>query len=250
MPLGPRPGPRCAATHRAARRRQAAPETQGSRRSRFCSHARADMQLPATIGDYTDFYASIHHATRVGKLFRPDNPLLPNYKYVPIGYHGRASSIVVSGTEIRRPCGQIKPQDGEPVFAPTRVARLRIGSGHLRRSRQPAWASPSPSPKPRSTSSACAWSTTGRRATSSRGSISRSAVSSRRTSPPLSRRGLFRWKRWRHTAFPRSERAAGDPAPLPYLRLALQSATASIFALEVYLAIRDDARRWNCARCC
>ena len=61
------------------------------------------MQLPAQIGDYTDFYASIDHATRVGKLFRPDNPLLPNYKYVPIGYHGRASSIVVSGQEIRRP---------------------------------------------------------------------------------------------------------------------------------------------------
>ena len=58
----------------------------------------AEMQLPAQIGDYTDFYASIHHATRVGKLFRPDNPLLPNYKYVPIGYHGRASSIVVSGS--------------------------------------------------------------------------------------------------------------------------------------------------------
>ena len=67
------------------------------------------------IGDYTDFYASIHHATRVGKLFRPDNPLLPNYKYVPIGYHGRASSIVVSGTEIRRPSGQTKgPQAAEP----------------------------------------------------------------------------------------------------------------------------------------
>src|SRR5258708_6678230 len=66
----------------------------------------ASTQLPARIGDYTDFYASIHHATRVGKLFRPDSPLLPNYKYVPIGYHGRASSIVVSGEEIRRPWGQ------------------------------------------------------------------------------------------------------------------------------------------------
>ncbi|HEV2132915.1 MAG TPA: fumarylacetoacetase [Terracidiphilus sp.] len=76
----------------------------------------AEMRLPAAIGDYTDFYASIHHATRVGELFRPQNPLLPNYKYVPIGYHGRASSIVVSGTEIRRPRGQIKPKDGEPAF--------------------------------------------------------------------------------------------------------------------------------------
>lgn len=78
------------------------------------------MQLPAQIGDYTDFYASIHHATRVGKLFRPDNPLLPNYKYVPIGYHGRASSIVVSGTEIQRPCGQTKlPSSEAPVFGPS-----------------------------------------------------------------------------------------------------------------------------------
>jgi fumarylacetoacetase len=79
----------------------------------------ATMRLPAAIGDYTDFYASIHHATRVGELFRPANPLLPNYKYVPIAYHGRASSIVVSGTTIRRPSGQIKPTEGEPVFGPT-----------------------------------------------------------------------------------------------------------------------------------
>lgn len=77
------------------------------------------MQIPVAIGDYTDFYASIHHATRVGSLFRPANPLLPNYKYVPIGYHGRASSIMISGTEIHRPWGQIKPKDGEPVFKPT-----------------------------------------------------------------------------------------------------------------------------------
>src|SRR5271155_3036341 len=62
-----------------------------------------DVLLPATVGDYTDFYASIFHATNVGKLFRPDNPLLPNYKYIPIGYHGRASSLVPSGTPIRRP---------------------------------------------------------------------------------------------------------------------------------------------------
>jgi fumarylacetoacetase len=81
----------------------------------------AEMQLPAQIGDYTDFYASIHHATRVGKLFRPDNPLLPNYKYVPIGYHGRSSSIVVGGAPVRRPSGQIKPpQAVEPRFGPAR----------------------------------------------------------------------------------------------------------------------------------
>jgi len=79
------------------------------------------LYLPAHIGDYTDFYAGIHHATNVGKQFRPDNPVLPNYKYVPIGYHGCASSIVPSGTPIRRPLGQFKPADAaEPSFAPSR----------------------------------------------------------------------------------------------------------------------------------
>lgn len=76
---------------------------------------------PVHIPNYTDFYASIHHATRVGRLFRPDNPLLPNYKHVPIGYHGRASSIVISGTPITRPWGQSRPASPElpPTFAPT-----------------------------------------------------------------------------------------------------------------------------------
>jgi fumarylacetoacetase len=80
----------------------------------------AEMLLPCRIGDYTDFYASIAHATNVGSMFRPDNPLLPNYKWVPIGYHGRASSIVVSGTPVRRPSGQIKPDAADqPRVAPT-----------------------------------------------------------------------------------------------------------------------------------
>ncbi|HEY1987784.1 MAG TPA: fumarylacetoacetase [Terracidiphilus sp.] len=88
------------------------------------------MLLPAQIGDYTDFYASIHHATRVGKLFRPDNPLLPNYKYVPIGYHGRASSIVVSGQTVQRPCGQTKPPSAaEPVFGPARSLDYELEVG-------------------------------------------------------------------------------------------------------------------------
>ncbi len=89
----------------------------------------ATMLLPAQIGDYTDFYASIDHATRVGKLFRPDNPLLTNYKYVPIGYHGRASSIVVSGMEIRRPSGQIKNADAEPVYAASRSLDYELEMG-------------------------------------------------------------------------------------------------------------------------
>jgi fumarylacetoacetase len=75
----------------------------------------AEMALPARIGDYTDFYASLFHATNVGTMLRPDNPLLPNYKWVPIGYHGRASSIVVSGTPVLRPSGQSEPTAaGEP----------------------------------------------------------------------------------------------------------------------------------------
>jgi fumarylacetoacetase len=81
----------------------------------------AEHAVPARIGDYTDFYASVQHATAVGRLFRPDNPLLPNYKWVPIGYHGRASSIRVSGQEFPRPTGQLMPPGAPaPFVAPTR----------------------------------------------------------------------------------------------------------------------------------
>jgi len=80
-----------------------------------------EMGLPCLIGDYTDFYTSIHHATNVGRQFRPDNPLLPNYRWIPIGYHGRASSIGVSTQSIRRPVGQFKgPDDAAPSVGPTR----------------------------------------------------------------------------------------------------------------------------------
>jgi fumarylacetoacetase len=86
--------------------------------------------VPFRIGDYTDFYASIHHATNVGRLFRPDTPLLPNYKWVPIGYHGRASSIVVSGTEIRRPSGQTKTPDmAAPAFGPATMLDYELEVG-------------------------------------------------------------------------------------------------------------------------
>ncbi|HEY4322079.1 MAG TPA: fumarylacetoacetase [Gemmatimonadales bacterium] len=86
--------------------------------------------VPFQIYDYTDFYASIHHATNVGSMFRPDNPLLPNYKWVPIGYHGRASSIVVSGTAVRRPRGQTLPAaDAQPVFGPARSLDYELELG-------------------------------------------------------------------------------------------------------------------------
>ncbi|KLN56981.1 fumarylacetoacetase [Variovorax paradoxus] len=83
--------------------------------------ARAEMTVPCRIGDYTDFYTGIHHATTIGKLFRPDQPLMPNYKWVPIGYHGRASSIGVSGQAFKRPQGQTKaPDAAEPGFGPSK----------------------------------------------------------------------------------------------------------------------------------
>ena len=96
-------------------------------RPRFAAalHAQANVELglPCHIGDYTDFYTGIHHATTVGKLFRPDSPLLPNYKWLPIGYHGRSSSIVASGQPFHRPRGQLKAADAaQPVLAPS--ARL------------------------------------------------------------------------------------------------------------------------------
>ena len=79
------------------------------------------MHLPCLVGDYTDFYVGIHHATNVGRQFRPDNPLLPNYKYLPIGYHGRASSVRASGEQVVRPNGQRKPPDAEaPEYGPSR----------------------------------------------------------------------------------------------------------------------------------
>jgi fumarylacetoacetase len=79
-----------------------------------------EYAVPARIGDYTDFYTSVHHATNIGKLLRPDNPLLPNYKWIPIGYHGRSSSIVISGQEVRRPVSQVmRPGATEPVLAPS-----------------------------------------------------------------------------------------------------------------------------------
>ncbi|MEJ8853397.1 fumarylacetoacetase [Variovorax robiniae] len=90
------------------------------------AQADVEMTVPCRIGDYTDFYTSVHHATTVGKQFRPDNPLLPNYKWVPIGYHGRASSIGVSGQQFKRPKGQTKPAGSDPAAAPVFGPSLRL----------------------------------------------------------------------------------------------------------------------------
>ncbi len=96
-----------------------------------CLLAQADAEyaVPARIGDYTDFYVGVHHATAIGKLFRPDNPLMPNYKWVPIGYHGRSSSVVVSGTPIRRPVGQTKGDADKPDFGPSQKLDYELELG-------------------------------------------------------------------------------------------------------------------------
>lgn len=113
------------AAHTALRRRLS--ELLGDERYRsdlemaLIGQSEATMHLPCIVGDYTDFYVGIHHATNVGRQFRPDNPLLPNYKHVPIGYHGRASSVRASGEPVVRPQGQRKPPEAEaPEYGPSR----------------------------------------------------------------------------------------------------------------------------------
>ena len=122
----------------AARRELRAALSQGLRRgsaqeSAWRSALRAmdsiELGLPCPIRNYTDFYVGIHHATAVGKLFRPDNPLLPNYKWVPIGYHGRASSIIASGQPVRRPRGQVAGDPAPRLAATQRLDHeLELGS--------------------------------------------------------------------------------------------------------------------------
>jgi fumarylacetoacetase len=110
--------------------RQDAPASDRQAASRhLAAQADVEMLLPAVVGDYTDFYASIFHATNVGRLFRPDNPLLPNYKYIPIGYHGRASSLVPTGTPVRRPSGQTRDGDANPKFGPTKALDYEVELG-------------------------------------------------------------------------------------------------------------------------
>ena len=131
--LGVRTGPTLnalAATGRAALRKlrrqlSRALREKSAQRKRLARYLlpmrQAELLLPVAIGNYSDFYTGIHHATNIGRILRPDNPLLPNYKWVPIGYHGRGSSIVVSGTPIRRPLGQMKPPDAPaPAYAPSK----------------------------------------------------------------------------------------------------------------------------------
>ena len=93
----------------------------------------AEMHLPVRVGDYTDFYSSIEHATNIGSMFRdPSNPLLPNWRHLPVGYHGRASSIIVSGIDIFRPQGQVMPLDSDkPVFTSSKRIDFELEMGYI-----------------------------------------------------------------------------------------------------------------------
>lgn len=98
----------------------------------FINQSECILHLPVQVGDYTDFYSSIEHATNVGKMFRdPDNALLPNWRHLPVAYHGRASSIVVSGTNVRRPSGQTNPGSSSPVFGPTKRLDFELEMGFI-----------------------------------------------------------------------------------------------------------------------
>src|SRR6184192_3327080 len=140
--LGVRTGPTLnalAASGRPAQRKlrralSRALREKSAQRKRLSRHLvpmrQAELLLPVAIGDYSDFYTGIHHATNIGRILRPDNPLLPNYKWVPIGYHGRASSIVRSGAPVRRPHGQTKrPDEERPSFGPTRQLDYELEVG-------------------------------------------------------------------------------------------------------------------------
>jgi fumarylacetoacetase len=122
MALGPRAWTLLRETLTSLLHTSAEPSRRQAAEAALHSIAGATLLKPIHIPDYTDFYASIHHATRVGQLFRPDQPLLPNYKYIPIGYHGRSSSILPSGIPIQRPHGQTRPEKpgGSPSFGPTK----------------------------------------------------------------------------------------------------------------------------------
>jgi fumarylacetoacetase len=195
----------------------------------------AEMQLPAQIGDYTDFYASIHHATRVGKLFRPDNPLLPNYKYVAIGYHGRASSIVLSGAEIRRPRGQTKPPSAtEPEFGPSRSMDYELEVG-LFVGRGNALGEPIPiSEAEQHIFGLCLvndWSARDIQSWEYQPLGPFLAKSFATTISPW----IVPMEALTPYRVPAAERPSGDPAPLPYLNSPTRSRDGVDLTLEVYL---------------
>jgi fumarylacetoacetase len=126
MALGP---PAWSALRLALSRALSATHGEQSLRQYLVPMAQAELELPVRIGDFTDFFASIFHATNTGRAFRPDNPLLPNYKYVPVAYHGRASSVRASGMAVRRPCGQRKRANETASYGPSRNLDFELELG-------------------------------------------------------------------------------------------------------------------------
>jgi hypothetical protein len=173
--------------------------------SHLVPQSEVTLHLPFDVADYVDFYSSQHHAENVGRIFRPDSEALtPNWKHLPIGYHGRAGTVVVSGTDVVRPSGQyLAAGDDAPSFGPSRrldiELELGFGFGTPSRVGEPVspqrWAMRSRRGTSGSTSSGSAWSTTGARATCRPGSTSRWGRSWASPSPPPCRRGWCPWTR-------------------------------------------------------
>jgi fumarylacetoacetase len=195
----------------------------------------ARFAVPVTIGNYTDFYASVHHATNVGKLFRPDQPLLPNYKWVPIGYHGRASSIVVSGTGVKRPCGQRKrPNEEVPSFGPSRQMDYELELG--------AWVATGNALGERIDIDAAEQHVFGLSMVNDWSARDIQAWEYQPLGPFLSKSFATTVSPWVVTMealepyrAPLSARAAGDPSPLEYLRAKNAERQGIDVRLEVYL---------------
>jgi fumarylacetoacetase len=195
--------------------------------------------VPFQIYDYTDFYASIHHATNVGALFRPDHPLLPNYKWVPIGYHGRASSIVVSGTPVRRPHGQTNPGNAVmPTWGPSAALDYELEVGLFLGGRNPL-GTPVPASEAAARIFGCCllndWS-----------ARDIQAWEYQPLGPFLAKNFATSISPWVVTvdalapfAVPMPTRPPGDPQPLPYLRIEGDMT----FAIDLSVALRTDAAR-------
>jgi len=199
--------------------------------------AEVDLLLPVRVGDYTDFYASIQHARNVGSMFRPDNPLLPNYRYVPIGYHGRSSSIVVSGTAVHRPSGQTRDDAGAPpAFGPSQRLDYELEVGAY-----VAGGNPLGEPIPLARAEEHLWGISLVNDWSARDIQS---WEYQPLGPFLSKNFATSVAPWVITMdalapfrVPRGARASGDPEPLPYLSDADNDAAGAIaLTLEVWLA--------------
>ncbi|MGX7895894.1 fumarylacetoacetase [Tsuneonella sp. HG222] len=200
------------------------------------------LHLPFAIGDYTDFYTGIHHAENVGKQFRPDNPLLPNYKYVPIGYHGRASSIRPSGETFRRPSGQRKAPDADaPVYGPSQRLDYEMEMA--------IWASGSNELGSTVEIAEAADHIAGLGILNDWSARDLQAWEYQPLGPFLAKNFFSTVSPWVVTSaalapyrIPQARRPDGDPAPLPYLYDEADQATGA-FAIEMDVAIQTAAMR-------